>query len=58
MLAAGCASIAAVLITWALGRSLDATRDANLQCFDQAMNPLNERMQQMSVVQNQISEQQ
>jgi hypothetical protein len=58
MLAAGCASIVAVLISWALGRSLDATRDANLACFDAAMNPLNERMQQMSVVLNQISEQQ
>jgi hypothetical protein len=58
MLAAGCASIVAVLISWALGRSLDATRDANLQCFDAAMNPLNERVQQMSVVLNQISEQQ
>ncbi len=58
MLAAGCASIVGVLISWALGRSLDATRDANLQCFDATMNPLNERMQEMSVVLNQISEQQ
>ena len=58
MLAAGCASIVAVLIAWALSRSLDAAREANLKCFDDAMNPLNERMQQISVVLNSISEQQ
>jgi hypothetical protein len=58
MLAAGCASIVAVLISWALGRALDATRDASVRCLDDAMVPLNERMQQMSVILNQISEQQ
>jgi outer membrane protein assembly factor BamD (BamD/ComL family) len=58
MLAAGCATIVAVLISWALGRSLDATCDASVRCLDEAMVPLNERMQQMSVILNQISEQQ
>ncbi|HEV2293787.1 MAG TPA: hypothetical protein VGR35_08015 [Tepidisphaeraceae bacterium] len=58
MLAAGCVSIVGVLISWALGRSLDATRDANLRVFEQAMAPLNERVQQISVILNQISEQQ
>lgn len=58
LLAAGCASIVAVLVTWPLARSLEQARDASIQCTNQAMAPLNERVQQMSVLLNQISEQQ
>ena len=58
LLAAGCASIVAILVTWPLARSLEQARDANIDCLRDAMTPLNERVQQMSVLLNQISEQQ
>ena len=58
LLAAGCASIVAILVTWPLARSLEQARDASIECTTRAMNPLNERVQQMSVLLNQISEQQ
>lgn len=58
LLAAGCASIVAILVTWPLARSLEQARDASIDCLRGAMAPLNERVQQMSVLLNQISEQQ
>lgn len=58
MLAAGCASIVAILIAYPLLKTLEASRDASLGCINDMTAPLNERMQQMSMLLNQISEQQ
>jgi len=58
MLAAGCASIVAILVAWPLLKTLEASRDASIGCVNDLAGPFNERMQQMSVLLNQISEQQ
>lgn len=58
MLAAGCASIVAILIAYPLLKTLEASRDASLGCINDMAAPLNERIQQMSMLLNQISEQQ
>ena len=58
MLAAGCASVVAVLAAWPILRSIEASREANLDCIGDFVAPFNERMQQMSVLLNTISEQQ
>ncbi len=58
MLAAGCACTAAVLAGWPILRALEASREANLNCINNFAAPFNERMQQMSVLINQISDQQ
>src|SRR5687768_10353200 len=58
MLAAGCASIVAVLVAYPLLKTLEASRDASIGCINDLAGPFNERMQQMSVLLNQISEQQ
>jgi hypothetical protein len=58
MLAAGCASIVAILVAYPLLRTLESSRDASIGCIDDMAGPLNERVQQMSMLLNQISEQQ
>ena len=58
MLAAGCASLVALGVAWPLLRAFERARDENLKCFDDFAAPFDERMQQMSVLLNQISEQQ
>ena len=58
MLAAGCASLVALGIAWPLLRTMETSRESNLNCINELSGPFNERMQQMSVLLNQISEQQ
>jgi hypothetical protein len=58
LLAAGGASMAAVLVAGRLVSAIDASRRANQRCIDDFTAPFNERMQQMNVLLNLISEQQ
>ena len=58
MLAAGCASLVAVAIAWPVWRAIESTRDAHVSGMNEFTGPFNERMQQISVLLNQISEQQ
>jgi hypothetical protein len=58
MLAAGCASLVALAITYPLLQTIQSSRDASIGCINDMAAPLNERVQQMSVLLNQISEQQ
>ena len=58
MLAAGCASVAAIGVGVPIWRALETSRDTNLKCIADFTSPFNERMQQMSVLLNTISEQQ
>ena len=58
VLAAGGASMAAVLVAGRLIQAIDASRRANQRCIDDFTAPFNERMQQMNVLLNLISEQQ
>jgi hypothetical protein len=58
MLAAGCAGLIALSVGFPLLKTLETSRDATLNCIDDMAGPFNERMQQMSVLLNQISEQQ
>src|SRR5688500_12295253 len=58
MLAAGCASLVALAVAYPLLQSMQASRDASISCINDLAGPFNERMQQMSVLLNQISEQQ
>jgi hypothetical protein len=58
LLATGCACVVAVLVTWPLAISLQEAREANRKQFEDVVNPLNDRMEQISVMLNLISEQQ
>ncbi len=58
MLAAGCASLVALAIAYPLLQTMQSSRDASIGCINDLAGPFNERMQQMSVLLNQISEQQ
>jgi hypothetical protein len=58
LLAAGCASIVAICVTWPLARAIDASREAHAQALRDVTGPLAERMQQLGVQLNQIGEQQ
>ena len=58
VLAAGCAGLIALTIAYPLLKTLESSRDSNVGCFDEFVGPFNERMQQVSVLLNQISEQQ
>src|SRR5688572_22185307 len=58
MLAAGCASLVALAIAYPLLQALEASRDAREKAMRDMAAPFDERMQQMSVLLNQISEQQ
>jgi hypothetical protein len=56
--AAGCASGVALGIAVPLLRAIESSRNANLRCINEFTAPFNERMQQMNVLLNLISEQQ
>src|SRR5205823_9576842 len=56
--AAGCACVVGVLVTWPLAISLQENRETNCRQFEEAMTPMNERMEQLSIMLNLISEQQ
>jgi len=58
MLAAGLASVAAISVAVPIWRALETSREANLKCINDFTTPFTERMQQMSVLLNTISEQQ
>ncbi len=58
MLAAGCASVVAVMITWPLAAQLRAFQVASSGQAEQALTSINERFEQFSVMLNLISEQQ
>lgn len=58
MLAAGCASVVGVLITWPLALQLHAFHAASCEQAERAFNAVNERFEQFSVMLNLISEQQ
>jgi hypothetical protein len=58
MLAAGGASGVGLGVAWALARSIEASRQTNQDCINDFVAPFNERMQQMNVLLNLISEQQ
>ncbi len=58
LLATGCACMIAVLVTWPLAMALQDARQGNSELFEQAMKPLNERVEQISIILNLISEQQ
>jgi len=58
LLATGCGCVVAVLVTWPLALSLQENRETNCRQFEEAMTPLNERMEQLSIMLNLISEQQ
>jgi hypothetical protein len=56
--AAGCASGVALGIAYPLLRAIESSRSANLRCINEFTGPFNERMQQINVLLNLISEQQ
>ena len=56
--AAGCTSGIALGIAWPLLRAIESSRSANMRCINEFTGPFNERMQQMNVLLNLISEQQ
>ena len=58
MLAAGCAAVVGVLVTWPLVRVLEGSRSSVDENFERIITPLNERMQEFSMQLNLISEQQ
>jgi hypothetical protein len=58
MLAAGCGILALSLAGWPVVRAIETARDTSQDCINDFMGPFNERMQQMNVMLNLISEQQ
>jgi uncharacterized membrane protein YccC len=58
MLAAGCVGLLLVLTTWPLAMTLSAARDAALQRSEETLNVLQDRLQAISVLMNEMSEQQ
>jgi len=58
MLAAGCASIVGVLVTWPIALQLRHSYLSSRELAERALNSLNERLEQFSIMLNLISEQQ
>ena len=58
MLAAGGVCVVMLGAAWPLLRAMEASQESRMRALTDFSNPLNERMQQMSVLLNQISEQQ
>jgi len=58
MLAVGLGSAIVVAAAWPILRAIEESRSANLRCMDDFVAPFDERMQQMNVLLNLISEQQ
>jgi hypothetical protein len=58
LLATGCGCVIAVLVTWPIAISLQENREINCRQFEEVLTPFNERMEQVSIMLNMISEQQ
>src|SRR3954469_2408330 len=58
LLATGCGCIVAVLVTWPIALSLQESRDTNCKQMEDIFTPMNERVEQLSIMLNLISEQQ
>jgi hypothetical protein len=58
MLAVGCGSVIVVAAAWPILKAIEESRAANLRCMSDFVGPFDERMQQMNVLLNLISEQQ
>jgi hypothetical protein len=58
LLAVGCAAVLGVLITWPLASELHAFHWANCEQAERALNSVNERFEQFSILLNLITEQQ
>jgi hypothetical protein len=58
MLAAGMVSVIAVLLVWSFNFNLKAARDEEVRKWDETLGPVNERLQYITVLLNQVSEQQ
>jgi hypothetical protein len=58
LLATGCACMIGVLVTWPLALSLAESRECGSRDLSEAMQPINERLEQFSIVLNLLSEQQ
>jgi hypothetical protein len=58
MLAAGCVSLMLVLTMWPVAMTLTSARDAALKRSEETLNVLQERLQAISVLMNEMSEQQ
>ncbi len=58
MLAAGCASLVLVLVVWPVALSLQSWRAGASMTLEQNLAPVNERLEQFSVMLNLLSEQQ
>lgn len=58
MIAAGCASIVGLGIAWPLLQTMEQSGRSSMDCITDFVGPFNERMQQMSVMLNTITEQQ
>ena len=58
MLACGCGVLGLTLAAWPIAKAVEESRESSTACIDDLINPLNERVQQMNVMLNLISEQQ
>jgi outer membrane protein assembly factor BamD (BamD/ComL family) len=58
LLATGCGCVIGVLVTWPLAMALQENREINCKQFEELVTPLNERLEQLSIMLNVISEQQ
>ncbi|HEV8379037.1 MAG TPA: hypothetical protein VGP99_09320 [Tepidisphaeraceae bacterium] len=58
MLAAGMVSVIAVLLVWFFNINLRAAREEEVRKWDETLGPVNERLQYITVLLNQVSEQQ
>jgi hypothetical protein len=58
MLSAGMVSVIAVLLVWAFNFNMNMAREREVQKWDETLGPVNERLQYITVLLNQVSEQQ
>jgi tetratricopeptide (TPR) repeat protein len=58
LLAAGCVAVMGVLVSWPLALTIHGNRQCNEDQIKAALTPINERLEQYSVMLNTISEQQ
>jgi hypothetical protein len=58
MLAAGMVSVIAVLLVWSFNFNIKAAREDEVRKWDETLGPVNERLQYITVLLNQVSEQQ
>jgi len=57
MLAAGMVSVIAVLLMWSFNINVKAAREEEVRKWDETLGPVNERLQYITVLLNQVSEQ-